>query len=220
MNELTNVDQSYSTELVRKAIHLCSLSIPVVYYFIPKSTALWILIPLTGAFLIADVARFLHPAAKKLFYSLFGWLLRAHERSDGAMHLTGATYVLLSATICVWLFPKLITVTSFAILIISDSSAALIGRKFGTHRFLKKTREGALAFYVSALIVVAVTPKVAYVPLEYAIGAVAAMVGTFAESLSILVDDNLTIPLAIGTSLWLMYILLLPSLNVFALEIS
>lgn len=220
MNELTNVEHSYSTELIRKAIHLCSLSIPVIYYFIPKSTALSILLPLTAAFVITDVARYLHPPTAQLFHSLFGWLLRARERRPDAKRLTGATYVLVSATICVWLFPKLITVTAFAILIISDTSAALIGRKFGKQSFLKKTREGAIAFFVSALIVVALTPKVAYLPMEYVIGAVAALVGTITESLSNMIDDNLSIPLSIGLSLWLLYIAFLPNLNVFALDIQ
>jgi len=219
MNELANVDHSYSTELLRKAIHLCSLSIPVIYYFIPKSTALTILLPLTAAFLLTDVARFLHRPTGKLFHSLFGWLLRARERKQDAKRLTGATYVLLSATICVWLFPKLITVTAFTILIISDTSAALIGRKFGKQEFLKKTREGAIAFLVSALIVVAFTPKVAYLPLEYVIGGIAALIGTVAESFSTIIDDNLSIPLSIGLSLWLMYIVFLPHLNVYALDI-
>ncbi len=218
MNELANVDHSYATELVRKAIRLCSLSIPIIYYFIPKSTALAILVPLTALFLVADVARFLHPPTGRLFHSLFGWLLREHERRSDVRRLTGATNVLLSATVCVWVFPKLITVTAFAILIISDTSAALIGRKFGKRPFLKKTREGAVAFCVSALIVVALTPKIAYILPEYVVGGFAALIGTVVESLSIIIDDNISIPLSIGSSLWLMYAVFLPHLNVFALD--
>ena len=57
MIELQSVETSYSSELIRKGIHLCSLSIPVIYYYISKDTALSILIPLTLAFGLTDLAR-------------------------------------------------------------------------------------------------------------------------------------------------------------------
>jgi dolichol kinase len=218
MNGLQNVEQSYQSELIRKAIHLCSLAIPIVYYFIAKSTALNILIPLTLAFGLSDIARLTIPAMGRLYERLFGFLLRAHEQSARGRRLNGATYVLISATICVALFPKVIVITAFAILIISDSSAALIGRRFGRHHFMKKTFEGSAAFFVTALFVVALSPKVSYIPAEYLIGAAAALVGSVVEALSIAVDDNLSIPLSICAVMWAMYDLLIPSINVFKLD--
>ncbi len=214
-----SVETSYSSELVRKAIHMCSLSIPVVYFFISRSTALSILIPLTLFFGLSDLGRLFIPAFGRLYHRLFGFLLRNRERNTQRRRLNGATYVLLSATLCVWLFPKIIVITAFAILIISDTAAALIGRKFGRHPLFGKTREGTTAFFVTALLVVAVAPKVLYLPAEYMIGVAAAFVGTFVEALSgDLIDDNLSIPLAISLVMWGLYVLLLPSINVFALE--
>jgi len=219
MSELQSVETSYTTELIRKGIHMCSLAIPVVYYYIPKETALAILIPLTLAFGLSDIGRLFLPSVRKLYHKFFGFLLRTRERDPRNRRLNGATYVLLSATICVWLFPKIIVITAFAILIISDTSAALIGRRFGRHPFLGKTREGTTAFLLTALLVVGLAPKILYLPTEYLIGVVAAVVGTFVELLSgEIVDDNLSIPLSISLVMWGLYILLLPSLNVFALE--
>ena len=218
MNGLQSVEHSYRTELVRKAIHLCSLSIPVIYYFISKSTALTVLIPITLLFTIADVMRLVHPPTGRVYQRFFGFLLRSHERHDRGRRLNGASYVLLSATLCIIVFPKLIVITAFAILIISDSAAALVGRRYGRHPFFKKTFEGTAAFFVTALIVVAVAPKISYVPAEYFIGAAAALLGSVVESLSIAIDDNLSIPVSIGAAMWLMYGLLLPSLNIFRLD--
>jgi len=218
MNGLQNVEESYQSELIRKAIHLCSLAIPIVYYFIARTTALSILIPLTLVFGLSDVARLTIPAAGRLYERLFGFLLRAHEQNERGHHLNGATYVLLSATICVALFPKVIVITAFAILIISDSSAALIGRRFGRHHFMKKTFEGSAAFFLSALVVVALTPKVSHLPAEYLIGAAAALIGSVVEALPITVDDNLSIPLSICAVMWALYNILLPSINVFSLD--
>jgi dolichol kinase len=105
MNELPNVEQSYATELIRKAIHLCSLSIPLVYYWISREQALSILIPLALFLGLLDIARLYHPATGRLYSKYFGFLLRPHERNDRGRRLNGATYVLLSAIICVARLP-------------------------------------------------------------------------------------------------------------------
>lgn len=218
MNELPNVEQSYAVELVRKTIHLCSLSIPIVYYFLSKSVTLTILLPLTLVFSFSDLARIYHPATRSFYHRLFGWLLRKHERDDNERHLNGATYVLLSACLFLWLFPKVIFITAFSILIVSDTLAALVGRKFGKHRFLNKSLEGTTAFFLSALLVVAIAPKAMGGTGEYIVGAVASLAGAIMEAWFTLFDDNLSIPLTVGATLWLLYALVLPTINVYALD--
>ena len=218
MNGLQSVEHSYTTEILRKAIHLSSLSIPVAYYFVSKSTALSILIPLFLLFALSDIARLRHPATGRLYEKFFGFLLRSHERNDRGRRLTGATYVLLSAILCVLIFPKVVVITAFAILIISDSSAALIGRKFGRRPFLRKSLEGTAAFFFSAVLVVALAPKIQYLPAEYLIGAAAALVGAVVEAGSITFDDNLTIPLSVGAIMWLLYSAFLPTVNIYFLD--
>jgi dolichol kinase len=202
---------AYSAELIRKAIHLSSLSIPVIYYFIPRTVALEILVPLTVAFFVVDLLRYYHQPTARIFYKFFGWLLRSHEQDHTVKRLNGATYVLISATICVLIFPKLITVTSFAILIISDSTAALIGRRYGKRKFFRKSMEGSTAFFISALVVSFLTPKIFYAPIEYGIAACGAAVGTVIEAMSIHVDDNLSIPISISVVMWVLYNAFYPS---------
>ncbi len=214
MTPIDNGTIHYRDELVRKLIHLCSLSIPIIYYFIPRSEAIIILSVMTFLALVIDLGRYLHPATGKVFYKIFGFLLRRHELDEKKKNLNGATYVFISATLCVILFPKVIFITAFSILIVSDSMAALIGRKFGKHKFLSKSLEGTLAFFVSASIVVLFTPKIEGVFTEYLIGIIAAAIGAIVENISFgLADDNLSIPLSIGAAMWLMYLLLLPNLQ-------
>lgn len=220
MNGFPDVDQHYSGEVFRKAIHLSSIAIPVTYAFVSKTTLLTLLIPVTVLFVGTDIARLLSPSFRLFYHDHFGWLLRAHEKHEVEKRLNGATYVLLSATIGIMIFPKVIIITAFAILIVSDTIAALVGRKFGRHRFLKKSFEGTLAFFLSAVCVVCLSPKIAYLPGEYAIGIVAALIGAVVEALSIAVDDNISIPFSIGAAMWLMYAVFLPSLNIFALDTS
>jgi dolichol kinase len=112
------------------------------------------------------------------------------------------------------IFPKVIFISAFSILIVSDSLAALIGRKFGKHKFLSKSLEGTLTFFVSACIVILFTPKVGGFSEEYLIGFIAAFVGAIVENISFkLVDDNLSIPLSVGFTMWGLYLALLPNLE-------
>ena len=199
---------TFSGELLRKVLHLGSLSIPIIYYFTSRSTALVIFIPLTLFALFIDISRHYIPAIARLVFSLFDPIIRPHERKGGL--LSGATYVFISAIFCVLVFPKLITITAFSILIVSDASSALVGRAFGRHRLFDKSLEGTLAFIVSAWLVILLTPKAGPLPVEYAIAAFAAVVGGLAEaaSVSLHLDDNFSVPVSIGFTMWGLYLLL------------
>jgi dolichol kinase len=214
MTQVDNGTIHYKDEILRKLIHLCSLSIPVVYYFIPRSAALVILGIMTAIALFFDLGRYLSSTIAKVFYRFFGFMLRKHELDHKKRNLNGATYVLLSAFICVLLFPKVIVVTAFAILIICDTTAALIGRRFGKHKFLFKSLEGTLAFFISGVVVVLLSPKIEYRFSEYVIGIIAAAFGAIIENVSYgLADDNLVIPISVGIAMWLLYFLFLPEVN-------
>lgn len=195
----------YRHELARKGIHLFSLSIPTIYYFISKELALAILIPITIAFLSVDIARYYIPDISTWFYYWFGWLLRRHETDNNQKRLNGASHVLIAASLCVFIFPKIIAINAITILIISDTTSALIGRRFGRHRFFGKSLEGSTAFFVSAMLVILVAPKIHYVLAEYLVGFVAALIGAIVEALPIKVDDNLSIPISVGLVMWGLY---------------
>ncbi|MDI6780005.1 MAG: dolichol kinase [Bacteroidota bacterium] len=214
-DKIPNIDHNYKIEFFRKGIHFCSLSIPVVYFFIDKATALAILIPVTMLFLVSDLMRYYNKKAATLYYKYFGWLLRNHERDEKTKRLTGASNILISAIICVLIFPKIITVMAFAVLIISDSTAALIGRRFGQTKFFKKSLEGAVGFFISAVIVVLLTPKVQYHITEYFIGVAGVAVAAIVESTIISIDDNITVPISIGIVMWILYIIFLPTFDIF-----
>jgi dolichol kinase len=215
---LTHLDQAatidYRNELVRKAIHLFSISVPIVYFFIPRWLALCLVLPVTAAFVTIDLARYRIPAVSQWFYRWFGWLLRRHEIDSSRRRLNGASNVLISASLCVLLFPKIVAINAFAILIISDTTSALIGRRFGRHRFFGKSLEGSAAFFISAVAVVFLTPKASSLAFEYFIGILAAAVGTVVEALPVRIDDNLSIPIGIGFTLWGLYAWLLPALDI------
>ncbi len=214
MNNLDFGNIDYKTELLRKSIHLTSLSIPFFYYFISLELGLMILIPITFFSISLDLLRNFHEPTKKFIFKWFGFMLRDHEMNKKKVTLTGASFVFLSALISAILFPKVIFLTAFSILIISDTTAALVGRKIGKTKFLRKSLEGTLAFIVSSFIVVMLSPKVIGSQTEFLIGYLAGIVAGFAENLSFgWADDNFVIPLSAGFTMWILYSVVFPNVD-------
>ncbi|MDB5035884.1 MAG: Dolichol kinase [Chlorobi bacterium] len=196
---------SMRSEFQRKMIHLSSFGIPILYSLLPKSTMLWLLVPATVLGLVIEYLRVRSEPVDRVIQKLFGGMLRSHERRGGKARVSGATWVLLSATICILLFPKVVMITGFVVLIVSDTVAALIGRRFGRHRFLEKSVEGSSAFAVSAILMVIIVALLFHAPWQFiAAGAVASVVAAVVEAMSygVNIDDNLTIPTSFSVVMW------------------
>jgi dolichol kinase len=118
--------------------------------------------------------------------------------------------VLISAALSIFIFPKLIAITAFSVLIVSDASSALIGRMYGKHSFIDKSAEGTLAFILSGWIVVLIVPKAGFGWIEFVIGAIAVVLGGIVEASSVRLrfDDNLAVPATVGFTMWGCYYLL------------
>ncbi len=177
-------------ELVRKAIHLSSGTIPLMYwYMFDRSLMLKIVIFMASGFLLAEYLRFQTPIGNKLFTKIFGSALRQHEY----VKLTGATYVFTGAVLAIFLFPREIAVPALLILSFSDTFAALIGIPFGKHRFLAKSVEGSTAFFVVTLLILWL-----FYPENYLLNIPIAGLLTVAEAYPSHIDDNFLIPMVAG----------------------
>ena len=216
MTQIDNGSIDFKSELLRKSIHFCSLSIPIIYFFISKESALSILIPITLFTVIIDFSRHFIKPLNELIQKAFGFMMREHENDSIKKNLNGASYVFIGATVALWIFPKIIFITAFAMLIVCDIAAALIGRRYGKHKFLSKSLEGTLAFFLFSIVVVIFSPKVESLFLEFIIGAIGGAVGAIVENISYgWADDNLTIPISIGLTIWGLYYLWLPNLTLY-----
>lgn len=195
----------YTQELARKGIHLSSLSIPLIYLHIDRETALQILVPLTLIALVLNLLMYRHGRTRALMMRLIGGMLRGHERDEQRMLLNGASWVLIAATLIIALTPKILAVTSFTTLILSDTFAALIGRKWGRRRFLDKSVLGSSVFFGIAVMIVVVYGVSFALPWTYfAAGLSGAVVCTVVEAASVRlhVDDNLSIPFSMALTMW------------------
>ncbi|MEA3287967.1 MAG: SEC59/DGK1/VTE5 family protein [Candidatus Marinimicrobia bacterium] len=179
-----------SNELVRKAIHLSSSAIPLLYWFgFERNIMLKGVIFLATGFLTAEYLRFHSQVGKQLFMKVFGSALRQHEHQK----LTGATYVFTGSVLAIFLFPKEIAVPALLILSISDTFAALVGIPYGKHPFLAKSREGSITFFLTTLLILEL-----FRPEDFLVNMVIALILTITEALPLKLDDNFVIPIAAG----------------------
>jgi len=197
-------------EVARKAIHLSSISIAVIYCHISRDLALLLLVPLFTGFFLVDMLKNISEPVSAWYHRSFGAMLRHHELERNHFHLNGATCITLSALLLVLFFPKVIAVAAFSMVALSDTVAALAGKAFGKHRFGHKSLEGSAAFLLSSILIVAVVPN-----LHIKAGIVMALSATITEAFEVRIagfkiDDNLTIPIFSAGAGLLCYALFFP----------
>jgi dolichol kinase len=188
----------YSSELIRKAIHFASLAIPAGLFLLPVNVSRTLLLALVLVVLSVDVIRLHEPTVRRLFYFLVGRILREHER----FNLLGSTYLLISSLICIWAFSKEVAVLAISFLVVGDTMAALVGRRFGRIRILDKSLEGSLACFFSCVAIGWIYPGP---DVTWPMVLVGSFVATVFELMPIPLDDNMRIPLAAGFAMTLVH---------------
>jgi dolichol kinase len=184
------IEMVTKVEITRKIVHLATLVVPVGYLLTSEETVLIFLVPFFLCFLTVDLLRHFHSGLASLFRKyFFGRVLREEEKET----FMGSTYFLFSTILTLLLFPKSIAIASLLILILADSSAALVGKGIGRVPIWGKTLEGSMAFLFTSLLIVLIYPG-----LNRFSGSLAALGATVIEILPIKVNDNLTIPLVAG----------------------
>ena len=193
----------FSAEIARKSIHFSSLWIPISYLYIDQLTLLSILMPLSILTLFIDLSRSYFPALSKLTDMVLGKIMREEEKAKFV--LSGATYLLISSSISVYIFTQEVAIFALSTLMISDSFAALIGRKFGRIQILDKSLEGSLSFAFSALAIYCFLQIFYNFTLPLSTSLIAILLGTIMELFAkkLRLDDNLVIPLVIGSVFYL-----------------
>lgn len=142
----------YDGEIYRKLLHLLAMGYPIGYLLIPEPWGLVTMIALSVAALSLDWIRAHHAWSHAFFERFFGFMMRRREREvlgQGPV-FNGATWVTVSFTLLILLFPVDVAFVAFAVFMIGDASAALVGRRIGRTRWLRDgaTVEGSLAFLI------------------------------------------------------------------------
>ena len=194
-----NVNKSIKKEFYRKLIHLSSLWIPALIYFLQTWLAIVILLIIFIGDAILEYGNYRKwPWARKSFGLIFFKILRKKELNRNIFQVSGSMYVLFSAIICTIFFSKPIAVEALTIMLISDTCAALFGKAYGTrHLRNNKTLEGTTALFVSALAITVIFNPILPVTYTSILACAAATLAELYED-KIEIDDNLSIPLFVG----------------------
>jgi dolichol kinase len=188
-------------EIRRKIMHTWPIIIPIAYRFVPKDTALMIMLPICALYVFCDIFRHFHEGFRQFFDRIITvYFLREHEKNG----LIGSSYFIFGALLSIILFPKPVTIASLYILVISDAMAAIVGTGWGKTRIFNKSLEGSIAFFISGTIIVFLALQDKPLWGESAMhdhlgwGILAVLGATLVELLPTGFDDNLTVPLAAG----------------------
>lgn len=185
-------------EMLRKAIHLSSVIIPISYYFLEKNILLIVVSIGTIFMILLDIFRKIFPAVNEFYIKVMGIVLRKYEVDVKKHFLTGGTYYAIGIFLAILLFKREVASAAILIMIICDTFAALVGKKFGKRNFWNKTVEGSVTFFILGVVIVLLTPKVTTNFIEYIYAFFALIITTIIEALPFEFDDNITIPISFG----------------------
>ncbi len=202
----------YKQEVLRKLVHLSSLWMVALIWFFPSPQswlfaffAAMLALNLLCEYAYSYNVKFITP----LYRKLFGKMLRADVK-PGQWVVSGSPPVFAAAALVCLLFPQKIAAVALGIMLIADTAAALIGRRWGYHKTANgKSVEGVVAFCIAGWAFA--------LPLLWTAGlltismAICAVTGVFLAALAELyekqlhADDNLSIPLASGAAMTLAF---------------
>ncbi|MDL2261368.1 hypothetical protein LJC08_03950 [Methanimicrococcus sp. OttesenSCG-928-J09] len=174
--------------------------IVIFIYFVDKKTACIVIGALLALLFIGNtlILSSKFRVINNLKVKYFSFLLRDDEKYG----YISSNWFLLGCFLSVLFFPKFIAMLAITVLIFGDAFAALVGMKFGKHKFKNgKSIEGTLGFIGASLLFLAGFYFVLDLDSVFIAAALISIpIVAVAEvySKQIKIDDNLVIPLVFG----------------------
>jgi len=190
------VNDIIKSEVARKAIHLSNAIIPLSYYYYSNKINMIIVL---ASFLIfcffIEIYRKNNLKLSKFFSDWFEFMMREKEKKG---QITGATWVFVGALFTILIVPDPYNIMSLLFLSFGDTFAAIIGIKFPYIRLGRKTLSGSIAGFFACLSIGLVID----IPITYEIIILGAFVAMLIEVLPLPINDNVSIPIFSGLSMY------------------
>ena len=186
--------KTFFNEIFRKLIHISSLAIPLIYFFLIKDKNIMaaILITLTLISLLIDYARINREGFVKIFFQKH--LKSALRPNELKGNLTGATWMLIGFTSSVIIFDFDVSVLALLFLSVGDAVAALVGRALPIGKIWGKSILGSLSGFLFCVFVGLTINNT----LSLQIIIFGAISGMFIELIPLKINDNFSIPIFSG----------------------
>ena len=186
--------RTLNNEIFRKLIHVSSLAIPLIYFFLikDKNVMATILIILTLLSLAIEYARLNREGVIGIFF--LKYLKSALRSNELKGNLTGATWMLIGFTSSVIIFDFEVSVLALLFLSVGDAVAALVGRALPIGKIWGKSILGSLSgFMFCVFFGLAIINT-----LSLQIIIFGAISGMFIELIPLKINDNFSIPIFSG----------------------
>lgn len=187
--------------LYRNVFHVCMGLTGVTCYelWLDRTGAIYACAGFLGFFILLEIARRSSTwFNEQLVDKLLGKISRPHESHQ----VPAATWYAVAILIGVLAFPKHAIELGLLVLAIGDPVASLVGKTWGKKKiFREKSVAGALGFIGSASLLSFAFLKVVVgltVLSSLGVAVAVSVVGAIAEIYSHRLDDNFTVPLAVG----------------------
>ena len=192
--------------IIRKLYRLVLLLVVIIYYYWPKK---YVILSVSIAFalvLTLDLIRLTKPSTNevvKRIFKPFAIFMRYIAKKEELRDFSGTTYSLMGCLIIVALMPKVVGITAILFIIFGDLFATIVGKTIGKVKIVNnKTLEGSIACFVSMFLVVLWSHFKLFLP--WIPGLAGAFIGTVIELVALKLNDNLTIPILSGVTMWLL----------------
>lgn len=199
-------NNNFSKELKRKAIHIFSTVIPILYLITSKEFIV-IFVGIGTVFMILiDFLKSGNNIINRIYKKYLFDILRNDEKQFDKIKITGGTYYALGILLSLIFFTKEIAILSILVMIWCDTFAAIIGIYLGKHKiFNHKTFEGSISFLICGFVIVFILNH--YFPESIAIktGFVTVFVVTMIELYNTKFNDNIVLPLVTGFIYFLIF---------------
>ena len=193
------------TNYARSVFHCASAMVGVVTVGLVRAHAIIVGIAVSFAVYAwaQEIGRRFSPRFNDWLMKMYGPVSHPHER----YRINSATWYATALVILALVASRPATMAALAILGVADPVAALVGRRWGKHRFRTgRSLEGMLGFLVSGMVVASLALVFAgglALGQILVLAFVGAAVGAVVELVTTKLDDNLTIPIAVGGAMTL-----------------
>ena len=191
------------SEFSRKIFHLLNMVIPLIHvYFIEDRVGMLIFLSLMLIIcFFIEVLRTRYFILHKFFKKYLHFMMRDSEKEG---EITGATWVFAGSLFTIMLIPKPFCIVALFFLAVGDTFAALVGMNYPFLKIGRKTLSGSFACFITCCIIGLLFSH----SLNTSTIMFGAFIATLTELSSMKINDNLSIPIFSGISMYSFNILL------------
>lgn len=202
-NSIESLPKRTDIHLPRKIWHMTGV-LAMISLYVSVNQSLGLKIISVSCFIVVslDLARLAYPSLNRIFIRIFGSVMRATEQN----RLAGISSLFLGCLVIMLFLPRPVVILALLFLGLADPIASYVGIRFGKDRLAKgKSLQGTGAAFVVCLGISTLYYYFNEIMLDrlFIVSLLSGSIGALSELIPFwILDDNFTLPVLSGFSLW------------------